>query len=103
MHRQRFFIHVPKTGGTTLMRAIERWVVPDTPVWVPLKMRSPDWSAGLDTATFAGGHRPWSDILSLPGDWDILVLLRDPLERVLAFYSYARMQYVQGASPVAFR
>src|SRR5215217_1564772 len=100
MGQQRFFIHVPKTGGSTLKRTIERWVVPDTPVWVPEKMNRTEWPDGLGTAVIAGGHRTWNDVLNLPWTWDILVLLRDPLERVLSHYSYLRMRHDQRPTPL---
>jgi len=91
-----FFLHIPKTAGTSVVaclraRARGRWRV---------RMNGAEEAGLLETIPrerWAGvglveGHLPWEvvDLVAglVPRPVRIVTMLRDPIERVLSFYSY---------------
>lgn len=107
------FMHIPKTAGTTVRRALtanfsKRAIFADT-----------NWLGTYPANVLAQhslfmGHFTLHAIQHIPGDKRIFTLLRDPRERVLSFYRYKRamlrarpqntdrLSHIVGQSPEAF-
>ena len=93
------FIHIPRTGGTSLRAALERqfsaeeslFVYPRQP-WAVSRRDVP----GLDDEAkqkirLVYGHAPFGLHRDLPGRCRYLAVLRDPIDRVVSNY-YAQME-----------
>ncbi len=95
-----FFMHLPKTAGSSVRRMLES---------APATRGRCCWLAGsdpavdgptlpcLETALVTGGHVRWDDAAALPGGWSIVTVLRDPLDRLLSLYSFQKMRIALGA------
>lgn len=97
MREALIFIHLYKTGGTTLNRIIEweyklskicsvepnwwRWSYQRITRWSPARM------AGMDVFK---GHMPFGLHAVLPRNATYITVLRDPVERVISDYYFAR-------------
>jgi hypothetical protein len=90
------FIHLPRTAGTSLRRALEGRFEPEESLFV-YDHRS--WAvprsrvAGLDPerlrrARLVYGHAPFGLHRALPGRSRYLTVLRDPVERVVSHYQF---------------
>jgi hypothetical protein len=88
------FLHIPKTGGTSLVsclrqNALGRWRV---------RLNGPSDLHLLDAITprrwrdvgLIEGHVSWDVLEQIPPPRHVVTMLRDPIERVLSFYSYVR-------------
>jgi hypothetical protein len=86
------FLHIPKTGGTTLGTTIERWFAPNE-VLVLRRRGGREQLAAMPEADrrrlrLVRGHVPFGLHELLPQGAAYVTLLRDPVERVLSLYHY---------------
>jgi len=91
------FIHLYKTGGTTLNRAIEREyplrricsIEPNCWNWHYQRILS--WPATrLSSIKVFKGHMPFGLHRVIPGSASYMTVLRDPVDRVISDYFFAR-------------
>jgi hypothetical protein len=84
------FLHIPKTGGITLRRIIER----QYDRRVVHSVGDPYWSfyelpeAERSRIRLLQGHMPFGLHAALPGPSTYVTMLRDPIERVISEYHY---------------
>jgi Sulfotransferase family len=90
--RKYVFVHLPKTGGTSFQLALRR-VIGDDAV-------SPSFNASILSEAEAGkldqypvisGHISITDVARYFPDRKILTILRDPLDRCVSWYYFARL------------
>lgn len=96
--RRFVFVHIPKTGGTSLSLALESRVrgddilIGDTPKARARKRRL----AGLTPAGRLWKHATLADVAGVVpedlSDWFILTLVRNPWDRLLSYYHWLRAQ-----------
>jgi hypothetical protein len=86
-----FFLHIPKTAGTTVRAHLERDFFPGAVLRVPnnegvLELRESE----LQAYSVISGHQfyPFKDLLSHPVR--VVTLLREPIARVLSAYEYIK-------------
>lgn len=92
MGEPHYFVHIPKTGGTSLISVLDRFFSADRicpwQLWSDLPP-SPDFGPyDLIRGHFGGGGlKRW-----LPGDTRLLTLLRDPAALVLSTFGHIRRE-----------
>ncbi len=94
-----FQLHIPKTGGTTLFRVLERCIPPEQIVLITaggLSQLEP-LHAEIEHAELVAG---WTSHLgrnpAFPRPPKVLTILRDPAERSLSFYRYLQKNAAAG-------
>lgn len=109
--RRLIFVHIPKTGGTSMTLALEAramasdLIVADTPKGVRRRRRL----KGLTTAGRLWKHSRLSDIRGLaqaePLDaFFVFTMVRDPWDRLLSLYAWLRNQsFDHPSAPLAKR
>jgi hypothetical protein len=98
--RKYVFMHVPKTGGTSLQHALRRIVGQDavSPSFNASNLSEAD-AARLDRYRVISGHISIADVRRYFPERAILTILRDPAERCVSWYYFARrVPLSQGAS-----
>lgn len=98
------FVHLPKTGGTTLHAALRRAVGKDavSPNFIASKLSDQD-AVELDKYTVISGHISIIDVRRYFPDRKILTILREPLDRCVSWYYFARaMRPAIGAATDVF-
>ncbi len=90
------FLHIPKTGGSTLFRILEREHA-GAPIFrlygdVDERVRSLTKmsTAELHTLRLVGGHMGFGIHRFLPGPSAYITLLRDPVDRIVSHYHYVK-------------
>jgi len=85
------FAHLPKTGGTSFQRALRRVIGEDavSPSFNASNLSEAD-AAKLDQYPVISGHISGTDIARYFPDRMILTILRDPLDRCVSWYYFAR-------------
>ena len=82
-----FFLHIPKTAGTSLVDAISRYF------WVatPLDYNFPDLEARLATSDFVWGHLSLDAFQQIPGSsrFRLAVIIREPFARLASHLQFA--------------
>jgi hypothetical protein len=86
------FLHLPKTGGSTVVRILEREYGRDAVLGL---YDAVDLAGGLTEDDLAGarvivGHFPFGVVARLPRPATYMTFLRDPVERVVSHYRFAR-------------
>lgn len=84
------FLHIPKTGGTTLHNLISESF--PKPRICPERFNnlvSLDKSE-LDSYGFFSGHYDWRNVENIPGNKKIITILRNPRARILSLYHFWR-------------
>lgn len=84
------FLHIPKTGGTTLHNLIlknfhSEKVCPER--FNSLKKTPVEQ---LNSCNFFSGHYDWDNVEYIPGNKKIISLLRNPRDRILSLYHFWR-------------
>lgn len=91
--RSLYFLHIPKTAGTTfgeyLDRQFERAKVLPFRTWNQLLAATPDREIARSPGLLCGsalvrGHFGFAAMLELPIRTDVVTILRDPVERVVS-------------------
>jgi hypothetical protein len=91
------FLHIPKTGGTTLRHILERCYRRDQ----ICTFKDPGFLSQIEyfkrlppekrkAYRLIEGHLSLGFHRYLPGHWSYITLLREPIARILSFYYYAR-------------
>jgi len=89
------FLHVPKTAGVSVTQALRR-CVPEAHTLAGPEDHSavrlfselpPDRQRSM---RLIYGHMPYGLHQNLPGDWRYLIILRNPLARIMSAYRYYR-------------
>jgi hypothetical protein len=96
MSNRFFFVHIQKTGGSSLIHRVRRSFTPaevypsegeigqvDPAITVEYLQRR--WLRGHDTIRFVAGHFPLCTVELLGSRFATLTLLREPVERTLSF------------------
>lgn len=82
------FIHVPKSGGTTMDRVIRSHFPQDEvcperhdgiKLWIP---------EVLNQYKLFSMHDSYSNVTKIPGPWQVMTLLREPIDRLLSQYVF---------------
>ena len=95
--RTLIFLHIPKTGGTTFRRILER----NYPRDETLTFSGADYSAQLEQFALSAeadraryraiqGHLSFGFHRFVPGEFGYVTWMRDPIARALSFYSHVR-------------
>lgn len=82
------FLHVPKTGGTSLHAALARHFRPETVAHV---VGPADWGDALAPASgirYISGHTRFSAAALVPGPRRIVTVLREPAARIVSLYVF---------------
>ena len=88
------FIHLPRTGGTTLERVLERKyrsrVISAETLWEPLSSVAELPDEVKERALVVQGHLHHGVHDYLPRDCDYITILREPVARVVSMYRFIR-------------
>jgi len=87
------FIHVEKTGGTSLTKLLQQEFRPDRTYHFPTKSPSlHQMTPGeLGSLQFFAGHFSYDDVLRyIPPPFDLITLLREPAARLISSYYFQR-------------
>ena len=102
--RKWVFIHLPKTAGTSFQFALRRIAGEEavSPGFVASRL-SLEEANRLDRYRVISGHISFHDVARYFPDRAILTILRDPVERCLSWYYFARAAPPAAETPVDVR
>lgn len=89
------FVHIPKTGGTSLREVLLRQYPARRAFWIVDPVKDSAWLASLPEEDRARlrlveGHMYYGVHELLPRPCVYMTMLREPVERVLSYYSHIR-------------
>jgi hypothetical protein len=90
--KRLFFIHIPKTAGSTVNRFMEELLGPDAcALHVPLA-KYPNGLGEFDDRAYLAGHFPITEVLRRTTHEETLLasLVRDPFEQLLSHIAWTR-------------
>src|SRR5580704_5438882 len=89
--RKSVFVHLPKTAGTSFHTALRQTLGVEavSPSFIATNL-SPADAERLDRYTIISGHISMADVQRYFSDRMILTILRDPVDRCLSWYYFAR-------------
>jgi hypothetical protein len=89
--RKCVFVHLPKTAGTSFHSALRNIVGREavSPSFVATRLSEAD-AARLERYAVISGHISAADVVRYFPDRIILTILRDPVDRCLSWYYFAR-------------
>jgi hypothetical protein len=99
-HPSLFFLHIPKTAGTSLITAFSKSLGSDQ----VLRAGNPGHLSKASVASlarwrFVAGHFRWCDSRDLIAERFSFTFLRDPVERALSHYAFHRHHAEEAANP----
>lgn len=91
--RTLFFVHIPKTAGTTLNSTLSKSFLPEENISI-----DKDWSQTLDAfwtydlekIKYIHGHIPLSALEEFSSQVDIITLMRDPVELLVSAFMHIK-------------
>src|SRR5262249_2138661 len=86
--RTLLFMHIPKTGGTSIRELLSRQFEPEAILYIGLQTRE-GVAARLTAAAharFVNGHIPYAAMQSLARRPFVFTLLRDPVQRAVSAF-----------------
>jgi hypothetical protein len=108
--RALFFYHCPKTGGMTIVHALQHALSCLTAVQSQElflgRLDSLDPPPGTRVAlpsAFVATHLPFGTHRKIAQDFDLMTVVRDPVARLTSGYTYACMRRGERPDPAGFR
>lgn len=89
--RPLFFLHIMKTGGTSLRDALQQFVEPErclTDLFLDQFVALPEYV--LSAMTLVAGHLPYEAVELLPPGFAVCTVIRDPVDRTISHYWHLR-------------
>ena len=91
------FVHIPKTGGTTLHRIIDRQYPPETRYWIKQHDVGLEAFKGLPLSRRAvlrmvRGHISFGVHEYIPRPATYFTILRQPIERLISYYTFVQRE-----------
>jgi len=93
------FIHIPKTGGTTLHEELVPFFEPDRICPERFNGLSKYRSAILAEYRFFSGHFELGSCALIPGPKQIITILRHPVDRLVSIYNFLRVHRDEHPDP----
>lgn len=88
MKKKIVFLHLPKTGGTSLHRVINN-SLPQNSLFPERFNKLYLYSREeMNEYSFFSGHYDWQSVSLIPGEKKIITLLRNPKKRILSLYYF---------------
>lgn len=99
--RPLLFLHVMKTGGTTISDALRRLLRPElclTGLYLDHLVGLPSYV--VEKLALIAGHLPFEAVELLPGDVTICTVVRDPVERTLSHWAHLNRDPATSSPPL---
>lgn len=100
-HDQLVFLHIPKTGGTTLFEILRRFFPPEQTVSIPMGgLANEAYVETLRNASLSRGHFGYEVYQYFVRPPVFITMLRNPLDRVVSHY--VEMKRITSQRPIPF-